>query len=393
MSDQTQRLLRIALVVFLFVLSVTVMRLTVVVSVPVALAVFTLMLAMPLQQKLQARGLYAGPANLVTLLVVGGVVAVFLWLLYWLVQALVTQAPEYGPQLDRLLTQWRQRLTDLQDAVPGPDEGLELQAAVDYLVGWVPNVFRGLYGLMGLVVLTATFLVLGLIESRDLAARVRGALRPTTARLLLEATQEWSSVLRRYMLARTAISALTGLATWGFTWAIGLELSGVWGLLTFLLNFIPMLGSIVAVVPPVLVAFLHPEAWVGFTALIGLTGIQLLIGNYLDPRLEGRILSLSPFVLFLSVIFWGWVWGIPGALMGIPLTAGIAIFCRHGESTQWLARLLEHGERPEQKLKAQPTGRPVDPPRQSGTSDGPAAVPRQEAAGQAPRPRVREGRD
>jgi len=358
MSDLSTRLLRFALVVFLLVLAVTVMRLTVGVSVPVTLAVFTLMLALPLQHALEARGVHYALANLLTLVAVGCVVAMFLWLLYWLVQAVVIQAPEYGPQLDRLLAQWRQRMTDLQGTVPGSDEGLELQTVIDYLVSWVPGVFRGVYGLMGLIVLTGSFLVLGLIETKGLAERVYQALRPATARVLVQGTQEWARVLRRYMLARTAVSALTGLLTWGFTWAIGLELAGVWGLLTFLLNFIPMLGSIVAVVPPVLVAFLHPETWMGFTALVGLTSIQLLIGNYLDPRLEGRILSLSPFVLFLSVIFWGWVWGIPGALMGIPLTAGIVIFCRHSASTRWLARLLEHSTGEPQNPESQPAVRP-----------------------------------
>ncbi|MDR7150620.1 putative PurR-regulated permease PerM [Hydrogenophaga palleronii] len=342
MPDLTSRLLRIALVVFLFVLAVTVMRLTVVVSVPVALAGFTLMLALPLQRKLQARGMRTGPANLLTLLAVGCVTGLFLLLLYWLGQAVVTQAPEYGPQLDRLLTQWRNRLADLQEAVPGPEKNFEVEAVVDWLVGWVPSVFRSVYGLLGLIVLTATFLVLGLIESRGLADRVRGALRPATARLVLDATQEWASVMSRYMLVRTVISALTGLATWVFTWAVGLEFAGVWGMLTFLLNFIPMLGSIVAVVPPVLIALLHPEPWMGFTVLAGLTCIQLFLGNYVDPRMEGRILSVSPFVLFLSVIFWGWIWGIPGALMGIPITVGFVIFCKYGKSTRWLARLLEH---------------------------------------------------
>lgn len=362
MPDANSRLLRIALVVFLFVLAVTAMRLTVVVSVPVALACFTLMLALPLQRKLLARGMHVGPANLLTLLAVACVAGLFLLLLYWLGQAVVAQAPEYGPQLDRLLARWRNHLADLQEAVPGPDEGLEIQAVVDYLMGWVPSVFTSLYGLVGLIVLTATFVVLGLIESRGLAARVRGALRPATARLVLEATQEWASVLRRYMVARTAVSALTGLATWVFTWAIGLEFAGVWGMSTFLLNFIPMLGSIVAVVPPVLIAFLHPEPWMGFTVLAGLTCIQLFLGNYVDPRLEGRILAVSPFVLFLSVIFWGWIWGIPGALMGIPITAGVVIFCKHGKSTRWLVRLLEHGPNAEPHIddpqREQPQGTP-----------------------------------
>jgi AI-2 transport protein TqsA len=377
-SELTSRLIRIAIVLSLLVMAVTVMRVTVVLSVPVALAVFTLMLALPLQRGLQSRGVNNGLANLLTLLAVICVVGVFLVLLYWLVQAVVTQAPEYGPQVDRLLSQWHQRLTDWQGAVPGREAVFEVQAVIDHLMSWVPNVFRGIYGLLGLGVLTTTFFVLGLLEIRGLADRVRGAVRPATARLLLEATQDWANVLRRYALARTAVSALTGLATWGFTWAIGLDLAGVWGLLSFLLNFIPMLGSLVAVVPPVLVAFLHPEPWVGFTALAGLTAIQLLIGNYIDPRLEGRILSLSPFLLFLSVIFWGWVWGIPGALIGIPLTAGIVIFCRHGSSTRWIARLLEHGDNAEQALDKRRTEHPPDTEAQ-----GEAATPLEQTSPRA----------
>jgi AI-2 transport protein TqsA len=378
MSDLTSRLIRIALVVSLLVLAVGVMRLTVALSVPVALAAFTLMLALPLQRGLQARGWHTGLANLLTLLAVVCVVGLFVVLLYWLLQAVVTQAPEYAPQVDRLLSQWHQRLTDWQGGVPGREEGLQVQAVIEYLMGWVPNVFRGIYGLLGLGVLTTTFFVLGLLETQGLAERVRGALLPATARLLLQATEDWARVLRRYALARTAVSALTGLATWGFTSAIGLELAAVWGLLTFLLNFIPMLGSLVAVVPPVLVAFLHPEPWVGFSALAGLTAIQLLIGNYIDPRLEGRILSLSPFILFLSVIFWGWVWGIPGALMGIPLTAGIVIFCRHGNATRWVARLLEHGEG-----GAQAPEQPAS--RQAPSTEAEAAAHQQPPPGPAPR--------
>jgi predicted PurR-regulated permease PerM len=101
----------------------------------------------------------------------------------------------------------------------------------------------------------------------------------------------------------------------------------------------------------------------GFTVLAGLTCIQLFLGNYVDPRMEGRILSVSPFVLFLSVIFWGWIWGIPGALMGIPITAGFVIFCKHGKSTRWLARLLEHGPGAERQAE-EPQGEQAQDARQ-----------------------------
>jgi len=106
-----------------------------------------------------------------------------------------------------------------------------------------------------------------------------------------------SNQCRALLSAACATGVLVGL----FTWAIGLDMPFVWGVTSFLLNYIPMLGSIVAVIPPTLVAFLHP----------------------------------------FSIIFWGWVWSIPGALMGIPLTAGLVIFCRKFEATEWFAQLLE----------------------------------------------------
>jgi predicted PurR-regulated permease PerM len=74
--------------------------------------------------------------------------------------------------------------------------------------------------------------------------------------------------------------------------------------------------------------------------LLGVGGVQFVMGQYIDPLLQGKYLALSPLVVLLSVTFWGWLWGVAGAFIGVPLTIGIVITCRHFERTRWIATLL-----------------------------------------------------
>ena len=108
-----------------------------------------------------------------------------------------------------------------------------------------------------------------------------------------------------------------------------------------MLNYIPVLGSVVAVIPPTLVALIQPNfLWLAPTTLGGLSLIQMGVGNYLDPLLQGRYLSLPPLLIFYAIVFWGWLWGIAGAALGVPLTVATVIICQHFENTRWLANLL-----------------------------------------------------
>ncbi len=341
--------LRAAAVGVLIVTTLAALWATRVVTIPLALSLFIVVLAWPLQRRLERSGVPRGAGYAVTLLAVLLVVSIFGGILFLCAKNVAAKAPEYDERLVSLqhnVWSWLESkgvtMSAGESATGGEGQsadgpgGITLQSLLD----WVGPAFAWSYAFLGQVVLVVTFTVLGLVEAHRLSEKLGKHLRPKSAEMIRDVGDEVGSTLQRYMVVRTAVSAATGLLVGFYTWAIGLDFPLVWGVSSFLLNYIPMLGSIVAVFPPSVFALVHPEGWVFFATLAGLTVIQFTIGNFVDPRLEGRILSLSPFVLFFSIIFWGWLWGIPGALLGIPLTASLVIVCRKFEPTHGLAGLL-----------------------------------------------------
>ena len=143
----------------------------------------------------------------------------------------------------------------------------------------------------------------------------------------------------------TLTSLLTGVLTIIWCFIIGIDLAFVWGLIGFVLNYIPTLGSIIAVIPPTLVAFLFNGIGRGIATLAGLAAIQLIIGNFVDPRLQGKTLQLSPFVALFSITFWSWVWGIPGAILGVPMTISIVLLAQEFKITKGVAIVLGQSDR------------------------------------------------
>ncbi len=136
----------------------------------------------------------------------------------------------------------------------------------------------------------------------------------------MRSAEEIAAKFRKYMLVRTQMSALTGLAVWGFALVSGLELAPAWGILAFVLNYVPFIGSFVATLLPSLFAIAQFETWQdSLFVLLGMFAIQFAIGNYLEPLVAGAALSLSPLAVVFAVFFFGFLWGIPGAFLGVPI--------------------------------------------------------------------------
>jgi AI-2 transport protein TqsA len=158
---------------------------------------------------------------------------------------------------------------------------------------------------------------------------------------MIAAIDEVAVKVRRYLGMTFLSSILTGLASVAWSLLVGLELALVWGVVNFLLNFVPILGNIIGVLPPTLYAVLQfQNASMPTLVLIGFLVLQIGISNFLYPALEGRSLSLSPFAIVVALAFWTWMWGIAGALLAIPLTAACVIAADHFPATRWVARLL-----------------------------------------------------
>jgi predicted PurR-regulated permease PerM len=187
----------------------------------------------------------------------------------------------------------------------------------------------------------ALLVMLGLPEVAVMARKLEQEMSRGESRDITNTIGEISHKVRQYLGITLLTSLLTGIASALWAFAIGLELPLVWGILNFLLNFIPVVGNLIGIAPPTLYAVLQFENWSGpLFALIGFSVIQIVIGNFVYPMLQGRSLSLSPMAVVVALAFWSWVWGLAGAFIAIPLTVALVIVCGQFEGTRWVALLF-----------------------------------------------------
>ncbi|EIJ71926.1 AI-2E family transporter [Pasteurella bettyae] len=143
-----------------------------------------------------------------------------------------------------------------------------------------------------------------------------------------------------YLWVKTLVSLLTGICVWLLLEMVDVQYAVLWATLTFLANYIPNIGSIIAAIPIVLQVFLLNGLSDGFCVMIGIIAINMLIGNILEPRLMGRTLGLSTLIVFLSLLFWGWLLGTVGMFLSVPLTMAIKIILEMNPNTERYAILL-----------------------------------------------------
>lgn len=196
---------------------------------------------------------------------------------------------------------------------------------------------RGLAGLMSATLLVIIVAIFGMIEADRLPAKARIAFGERFAgsrhgKVIAEVQQ--------YLGIKTAVSLLTGLLIGVWVWAIGLDFPVFWGLVAFVLNFVPSIGSIMAAVPAVALAIIQLGVNGAVLTLLGYLGVNVILGNVFEPMLLGRRLGLSPLVVILAVIFWGWLWGPIGFLLAVPLTMIFRIFLENTGEYRWIAVLM-----------------------------------------------------
>ena len=199
----------------------------------------------------------------------------------------------------------------------------------------------GVYAFVTYVGFIGIVVMLGLPEVPRLRRKLYEMFEGGARRDMLEVGEKISGQIRRYLGTTLATSILTGVASSLWSWMTGLELVLVWGILNFLLNFVPVIGNIVGIVPPVLFAFIQFGGWqMPLLVFAGFVVLQMTISNVVYPILQGKQLSLSPLAIIVAMTFWSWVWGIAGALIAVPLTAAIVMICGQFDRSRWIAKLL-----------------------------------------------------
>lgn len=209
------------------------------------------------------------------------------------------------------------------------------------LVRLFQDIVARINGLVGFSVMVLIFTMLGLLEVRDFQQKIQAMNNALTGDRILEAAARISHKFRKYLLVRTLASILTGFVVWGFTYALDIELAAAWGVIAFALNYIPVIGPLFATVLPTLFTAAQFESWqMAAIVFVGLNIIQFVIGSYLEPRFSGTALAVSPFLIVFAVFFWTFLWGIPGAFIGVPVTMAILTVCESGSSSRWITTLL-----------------------------------------------------
>ncbi len=206
---------------------------------------------------------------------------------------------------------------------------------------------RSLFSLVSKMILVVVFLVFLLVEAPYFEAKLRRALARRNAEKVQVITEIITVQIGHYLGLQFVISAATGLLAWIILQAIGVKLALTWGVLTFLLNFIPTLGSVVASIPPILLAAIqfYPSFGEAVVTALSLLVLQQLMGNVLAPRILGDHLNLSPALILFSLLFWGWLWGIPGALLSVPITSAIKIVFENVRLLHGFSVLMGSGRR------------------------------------------------
>jgi AI-2 transport protein TqsA len=329
------------------------LRLGAPILVPFALALFLAVLSLPIMFALQRRRVPTLLAIVVAVLVDVGVLFLIVLLASQSLTELQARLPVYAAQLQNLAGTW---IASLQaQGIPIGDyistEMISPSAVVDLITGTLGRIAALLSSLF-LVLLIMVFI---LAEATQFPAKFRAIMGKSDGDLsrfakIIKEVQE-------YLVIKTLVSIATGISIGTWAWIMGLDFPILLGMIGFILNYVPTIGSILASIPAFLLALILFGPGHATVVVVGYIVINLVFGNLIEPHLMGRRLGISTLVVLLSLVFWAWVWGPIGALLAVPLTMVVKIMLENTQDLRWMATLL---------------GKTAPPPEEAG-EEGPAA--------------------
>ncbi|MEM9554884.1 MAG: AI-2E family transporter [Acidobacteriota bacterium] len=219
-----------------------------------------------------------------------------------------------------------------------PDEEQVGFIALGDVVDFVSSTVRSIASLLTMGLLVILSMIFLLLEAAGLPRRLEIAFGWTQDDLARLANMKLQ--VQRYLGYKTLISLITALLVGIWVWLLGVNFPLLWALIAFALNYIPSIGSIIAAIPAVILALVDLGPGTALLVVLGYLVVNLTLGNVIEPQLMGRRLGISTLVVFLSLIFWGWLWGPVGMLLSVPLTMILRIALENTEDLRWMAQLI-----------------------------------------------------
>jgi len=337
---QESPIARFLLVSAAFVVVIAGMRAAEAIMVPFLLSLFIAIICSPPLIWMKSRGLPSGLSLSVIVMVV--VLAGFL------IGAVVGSSvndfrgdlPEYEARLQALMANLQTFLAS--KGVEVSAESMREHFNPSIVLKFAGNTLASFGNVMTNAFLILLLVIFILAEEVRFSDKIQSATAESAR--TVTALGRFTKSVNQYMALKTGVSIFTAFLAMTWLWWLDVDYPVLWGLLAFLLNFIPTLGSILAAVPPVLLALI--QLGVGEAALtaLGYVMINVVVGNVIEPRVMGKGLDLSALVVFLSLVFWGWVLGPVGMLLSVPLTMTVKIALDNFDDTRWMAVLLSSGK-------------------------------------------------
>tara|TARA_B100001250_G_scaffold261849_1_gene225583 strand:+ start:1613 stop:2665 length:1053 start_codon:yes stop_codon:yes gene_type:complete len=305
--------------------------------IPFLLAVFISVIANPLVAKLRSRGI---PILGAILIVIFGIVAIGIGVASLLGTSLndfSDNLPLYKEMVNNTATNFFTFFEERGLKISGAAiiERFDPGAAMSL----TSSILSGLGGALSSGLLILLMVVFMLLEATIFKYKMRhifGSQSDGASQV-----DSFSDTVNRYMLIKTGTSLATGIIATIWLMILGVDYPLLWGFLTFLFNYVPTVGSIIAAVPPALLALITISPVTALLSAIGYFVINISIGSILEPKILGQGLGLSTLVVFISLLFWGWVFGPIGMVLSVPLTMTIKIALSNSESGKWLSDLMD----------------------------------------------------
>lgn len=342
------RWIRILLILIALPVLVMILKALQTIFIPLTFAVFVSFIFAPMRTWLGKKRFPTWAIIALMMLVILIFFGMVSGLLYVAVNSIVQQFPKYQERLMIMLQEGNARLIDAtakldlaMSQLPNFDLTSILGTGDFSLTKAFSNTMSTFMSLGSGMFLSIFFLLFLVLEAGKLEDRLRRVMTAENKQQTVDTMKRIQTQIQKYFLNKSFISLMTALVGMFFIWIFGVDFVIVAGLLIFVLNFIPNIGSIIATILPISVCLL--QYGIGFRAVgltVVLTGTQMFFGNYFEPRFMGDRLNLSPLVILISLVLWAYIWGVIGMVLAVPITSAINIILKQVDDKSIISAII-----------------------------------------------------
>ena len=317
------------------------------VTLPLAISLFFFLLVNPLVNKLEKNRIPRWIAIVIAMLIL---VVIFVLMIFFAsvsLNTLIVGIPKYASRIPFIFGGIEDRINEMIDLET--DIRILDMLAIDWqglILNTLSRISGSAFSISSTSILVFIFVLFLLLERQSLIPKLRVAMPNRDGMKMAVMFERINRQTSRYLVIKSLISLITGILFYLAAIATRLDFPFVWGLLAFIFNFIPSIGSVIITVLTVLMAVLQffPDYVSIIYVAVLMLSIQTVLGNIIDPRMQGNQLNLSPFVILVSLVFWGYIWGIVGMFLAVPLTSIIQIICANIQPLKPVAILISSGK-------------------------------------------------